>query len=192
MSVYKNLLKYNESTYFLLPSFGLTLRQLEDAGFVNSYLMHENVPKTKDTGVWIYLLFRTDTENKLKKFTSLNWELKTKKVFIDHWGYSKNYWVVVVELYPEFEDDFVLFTEGRYSEFSQRFINTIPREVTLLGNNGLGVVPSTMHQIITKEPAIRNFVEQELKIRISVDDEYWPAPDTMSKEVLWMEQFLRD
>jgi hypothetical protein len=188
----KKLLKYNESTYFLLPSFALTIRELESAGFVNSYLIHENVPKVKVDGVWIYLLFRTDTPNLQKKMAELIWQLRLKKVFVDHWGYDKDYWVVVLELYEEYEDDFVLFTEGRYSEFSQKFINTIPKEVTLLRNNQLVTVPSTMYQIITKEPAIKSFVEREMNTKINSDEEYWPAPDTMAKEVLWMEQFLRD
>jgi hypothetical protein len=187
----KKLLKYNESTYFLLPSFALTIRELESAGFVNSYLMHENVPKTTDEDVWIYLLFKTN-DITIKNFHNFLWEMRFQKSLIDHWGYKHNYWVAVIKLHKQFEDDFMLFVEGRYSEFSQLFKNTIPKEVTLLQNNELVTVQTTMHQIITKNDKMKKFVENELNISLSVDDEYWPAPDLMSREVLWMEQFLRD
>jgi hypothetical protein len=118
--------------------------------------------------------------------------MRFQKSLIDHWGYKHNYWVAVIKLHKQFEDDFMLFVEGRYSEFSQLFKNTIPKEVTLLQNNELVTVQTTMHQIITKNDKMKKFVENELNISLSVDDEYWPAPDLMSREVLWMEQFLRD
>jgi hypothetical protein len=186
----KPLLKYNESTYFLLPSFGLTARELNAAGFVNSYLMHENIPKTTDEDVWIYLLFKTNDVT-IKNFHNFLWEMRFQKSLIDHWGCKHDYWVAVIKLHKQFEDDFMLFIEGRYSEFSQLFKNTIPKEVTLLQNNELVTVPTTMHEIITKNDKMKKFVENELNIRLSVDDEYWPAPDLMAREVLWMEQFYR-
>lgn len=175
----------NNSAYFILPVIGRTQSELRHAGFVNSFLRDKNRPIVNKKGkIFVYALFQC-SGSEYDYLQAVIEEYKRDKVFEEFYEYKEDYKVIVLVLPKEFEQDFDLFLEGKYSELSSSFTNRIPKTCPSLQNPKIQVMTTT-HRIINKEPSMKKFVEDEWGFCITEKDEYWYGID-LDKETLNIE-----
>jgi hypothetical protein len=179
------------TTILLLPAIGLSRRSLLKYGFINAYLADIDAEiKFKDC---VYLLFRPDS---IEKFEAFFLRERTSENFVTQYDYEGGYIVLVYSILDKFKEDYKIFLEGKYSQFSTEYRETFPKFVRVI-NPETGQQEnqiSLQFHIINKSAALKNMWEEELKVKfkdLGEDMEVWEKYN-IHKETLDIEQIRKE
>lgn len=170
-TVAENLKKIEltEATRFVLPMLYTSDRR--DSFFItpqfkNCYIGDVNHPEFKDK---IFLLYSYKMTMTFVKFER---SLELIPEYIADYDYADEHWVMYVFDVPEeHKEDFGLFLEGRYSEFSE----VLKRKILNFWGQEEG---SIFHSILYKtDEVLRHWEKEEVDYTLtSTEGEFWPRP----------------
>lgn len=183
----EQLYKFNCSTLFLLSPLGLSRRVLKEFGFINCFLKDGN----RDLHIVnpVLLLFKPDDMDTFQMFVEE--EYKRSRYLVEDYDYIGGYVVLVYKFPEEFNSDFQLFLEGKYSKFSDKFRKIYPKIIKIVDEYGRRHDElSSQYRIIYKTDDWKEQIEKDYNVLIDKDQEYWSVPD-MSRETLKIEEFKK-
>jgi diadenosine tetraphosphate (Ap4A) HIT family hydrolase len=171
--------KKNCTTIFLLPSIGHTRQGLLKYGFLAAYLNDINHDISFEEAV--YCLFKPSDMAEFQKF--LEHEHEKSSTIVEDYDYEGGYVVVVYKVAVRYLREYQLFLEGKYSKFSNEYINLFPTEVFIQGPFGPKVQHSLHYHIFNRTKDIKDYWEKKIGQKIPEDMEMWSKPD-IEKEIL--------
>jgi hypothetical protein len=166
----KELFKLNCSTLFLLHPLGLSRKQLQGTGFINCYLRDKNKPEYEGLNV-VFMLFLPKAQDKFRYFTES--EKARTPLFIDQYDLEDGYTVMVYELPENMADDFELFKQGKYSQLSDTYLASLPKQVAVPTKNGYQTSNTVQWMIIGQLEEWRDLLETEFNAPVERDTEMW-------------------
>lgn len=118
------------TAYFLIAPFGLSDTtppyKHPDLGFMNAYV--DDVHRSFERDDLVYMLFKPKNYLTFNKFTQL---LTEKDYLLDDYDYEGGHVVVVLIFPKEFQKDYKLVLEGKYSKTSRKYQDLFPRTLKL-------------------------------------------------------------
>ena len=174
--------KTNCSTLFLMPIFKVGIEKLKKYGFINTYLddMHKEDKYERS----IYFLFKPP--NMYEFGTFLEEENSRHSFIVDDYDYPP-YVVVVYQLPEDWKEDYQLFYEGRYSEFSEAYKNKFPKYVHQKGSD----IQSIQWCVFSKSPKLKKEWEDEIGMILDNKLELWESP-RFDREVLDIDVLIKN
>lgn len=180
--------KKNCTTIFLLPSVGHTRQNLLKHGFLAAYLDDVNHEIHYEEA--IYMLFKPEDTLAFQKF--LENEYKKASLILEDYDYEGGYVIVVYRIHEKYLPEYQLFLEGKYSKFSQGYINMFPTDILVEDSRGLTTMSKSLHyHIFNRTKEIKEYWEKKVGQSIPDDMELWSSPD-MDREVLDITSFQKD
>jgi hypothetical protein len=162
-------IKKTITSIFIVPTLSIPKEQLVDNGYINGYIVDENLEIAYENCV--YLLFKPDNLDRFREFLVSEYE-RTVSV-IDDYDYDNGYVVLVYKLNPKLESDIKLVKKGKYSQTSPAFQAIFPKIVKLKRNNLLKDEISLQYRIFNKTKDLKEFWEDKLGIEFDDDMEVW-------------------
>jgi len=163
------MIKKTISSIFIVPTLQFQKDCLKDNGFINGYIKDE-LNELEYENV-IYLLFKPSNLDKFREFLADEYE-KTKNL-IDEYDYEGGYVVIVYKLDEEYEKDFKLIQQGKYSKTSKSFQKLFPQNVIIKTPTGYKEEKSLQYRIFNKTKDLIQFWEDKLCIDFDDDFEVW-------------------
>lgn len=155
---------YNLTTNFLLPLTGWQ-RKLFQPYLINAYIKHEGIDAFDEDGNYVYVLMRWSADEDYKKVydTLVNCPNHISEYDPDQSGFLVMH---VFRLSREFDKDYKLYLEGKYSQMSDKAkklirISCIPGGVT--------------SQILDKDNRLKQWTESIIGETLSNEDEVWSS-----------------
>lgn len=161
------------TTVFMVPTLEISKEELVNNGFINAYIKDEQ--KDEYPGC-IHLVFHPDNVDRFREFLEKEQE-RTPNV-VDNYDYDGGYIVVVYKLNPEFDKDFELVRQGKYSKTSKEFKNLFPKAVKIMQHGLHRDEISLQWRIFKRTTDLVEFWEDKLGVDIG-DLEVW---DTFYEE----------
>lgn len=162
-------IKKTITTIFMVPTLKINREKLMENKFINAYskdgereVQYENC---------IYLLFKPENLDKFKEF--LDDEYERTKSIIDDYDYENGHVVLVYALNEEFEEDFNLIRQGKYSKTSERFQKLFPKTVKVFHNGYWREEISLQYRIFNHTEDLVQFWEKKLDVEFDDDQEIW-------------------
>lgn len=112
----KKKINFTATDMWLLPMFRIPHKEWQRAGLQNSYLQDSVFEKTYE-GLTVRLLFKVDEE----KYQLIEDAISTIPEFKDMYGHGAEIIVVVLRIPEEFESDYDLIIQGKYSNLSPEY-----------------------------------------------------------------------
>jgi len=113
------------TSIFMVPTLKIGRDILRENGFINAFIK-DNMNHTKYEDC-VFLLFHPDSPSKFRKF--LNLEYDRTRTIIDDYDYPNGFVVAIYKLDKEFENDFTLVRQSKYSKTSSDFQAQFPKKV---------------------------------------------------------------
>ena len=114
----------NCTTIFLLAGIGLQRQDILQYGFISAYIKDKGHDiHYKDS---VYLLYKPSNIEVFQDF--LNSEYRRTPLLVEDYDYKGGYTVTVYKFPKEFMREYMLFLEGKYSQFGDRYIRLFPKE----------------------------------------------------------------
>jgi len=158
------------STIFLMPTLGIAREDMIGNNFINAYVKDEG--HDADYTDCVYLLFKPKDLYRFRNFIDREYE-RTGSL-IDDYDYEQGYVVVVYKLNSDFNIDFNLVREGKYSKTSPQFQALFSRVVHITLSNGLRRDElSLQYRIFNKTKDLTQFWENEFNVNFDEEQEVW-------------------
>lgn len=171
---------YNKTSVFLVKAlFKENFDLLKKCGFVNGFIKMDGLEILQGPGRrLLLLLFKhnklkiTDIKNIIHQNTHVN------VLFADE--LVNDYLVIAVEFPPEFNKDYDMFIEGKYSKFSKEFKSLFPKTKDAFNSKNVkvGKKYTLYYHIFHKTEWLKNFWKTKFEL-IELDDklELWEKPN---------------
>lgn len=153
--------KLNKSVHFILPMLGLAYNEVKHI-VTNSYL-RDNTYRSNYINYYIFLQ-TTDKDDSFKTIPS----------YVENYNIPEGY-MYVFKTPKEFEEDYLKFILGKYSEFSSDYKRKI---VTLLPDN---YQQTNVFKVIMKSKEAKKLIEDKLGCSIG-EQEVMSIPDIKGDE----------
>ena len=162
-------LKKTITSIFFVPTLGIDRAHLKENGFINGYVSDLN--KDVQYENCIYLLFHPRNLDKFKEFLDNEYE-RTKSI-VDDYDYEEGFVVVVYELDKQYDRDFALIKQSKYSKTSKHFQTLFPKIIKLKVGNLQNDQISLQYRIFNKTEDLKQYWEDKLDVEFDDDVEYW-------------------
>ncbi len=165
------------STIFLLPALGIDPRDLEDCGFIDSYIRIEGKEYDKERR-FLVAVFEPVTKDQKETFDVF---LEREKFlsFVEEEIKQGDKVIVVYRFPEEFYNDYDLIIEGKYSKVSDKYKGIFPK----FREKKDKIVLSLQKLIFDKDPDFKEQQEERIGTDIEADSELWEVFD-IDKEIL--------
>lgn len=175
------------TTIFMVPTLGIKREDLKDNGFINGYVKdsHRDV-QYQDC---IYLVFQPKNVDKFREF--LDSEYERTKELIDDYNYEGGYVVVVYRLNPDYERDFKLVRQSKYSKTSKSFQALFPKTIRVKRDGIDETVICLQYRVFNKTEDLIQFWEERLDVKFDDDQEIWHAFEE-ENEILNINKMKKD
>lgn len=171
------VLKWTASNLFLVPLLQIGRPKLINMGFINSYLIHGESDAVYENA--IHLLFKPVSKENFNNF--LQEERERGAPIVNEEDYPEGLVLVTYLLPKEYESDYALIWEGKYSKTSDAYQKSIPAYIKYI-KKGVPVKEVTIqYMILTRHESLRKHWEKELDVAIEEGNELWAKP-TKEKE----------
>lgn len=171
------------STLFLLPALKLSAIKMRKAGFINAYIAdggREDVCKNP-----VYLLFNIKKTDHAREYQVLVNELDA--LIVDEYDYPEDYVVLVLPFPDDLADDYRLFLQGKYSNFSEK-MKSIYEKKSAISNPYNKEKWGFAHSIVYKKSWVKEFQEDKIGMELPTAAELWSSPcfedETIDEEKL--------
>lgn len=167
-------LKFNDTTLFVLPIFGLPMVHYDTMGFINSFIAMEG-REEKDPS--IYMIFydapihEEEMDNLIDMFPDL---------FIEKINYNEKLIITVFKIPEDYWSDYKTILTGKYSKLSEKYKLLVSDKPSLKPSNKdtklfiNGNKKRLQLMIIEKDPDCIEMVENMYDgLDISFADEVW-------------------
>ena len=135
-----NTVKYNKTVHFLLPMLGLQLGYFST--LVNCYISDKNRPDIDNYHLFLLYKYKDD---KIRGIEGFRTEYRTDD------GH-----MYVFRIHPDFEEDYLKFILGKYSEFSEGYKKQINRLLPKPVPN------QNVFKVIMKTPEAKKVIEERI------------------------------
>lgn len=169
----------------MVPTLKLGKENLLGNGFINGY--SKDLQKEVDYKDAIYLVFKPVSEKRFKIF--LNNEYDKNEGIVEDYDYPGGFVVVVYKLNKDFDSDFRLVRQGKYSKTSKSFQDMFPREIELTGGKR---EISLQYRIFNKSDKLKEHWEKKLGVTLDVSDEVWTGFFEEYETLNYLELSLKD
>jgi hypothetical protein len=153
----------------MVPTLTIGRERLLKNGFMNGYF--KDADKEVHYENCVYLLFNPKDVDRFKIF--LDEEYERTKAIIDDYDYAGGYVVLVYELNKQFQKDFELVKQGKYSETSKEFQSVFPKTVKIKKNGLLKEQHTLQYMIFNKADKLKEYWEEKLGVVFDGSFEYW-------------------
>jgi hypothetical protein len=178
----KEVYKKTITTIFIAPTLQIDRSFLDENNFINAYLgdIDNDLYHEEDA---VFLLFKP--KDKLAFNSFLEKERERTENLLDDYDHDNGYVVVVYLLNKDYEADFGLIRNSKYSQTSKEFQKLFPEKVKDYSNLKGRMLPSLQHMVFNKDERLRTYWENELGTSIisRKNLEIWPGFDER-KEIL--------
>lgn len=162
------------TSIFIMPTLKIAREFLHENDFINAYLGDLDKEDFHEENA-IFLLFKPKS---LKNFaTFLDIEYQNNKQIIDDYDHEDGYVVIVYLLDEQWDKDFKLIKQGKYSKVSEDFKELFPEQVQILNKKDKPWKRSLQWMIFDKDPKLIQYIENIIDSdMISTNDlEVWPC-----------------
>lgn len=173
------------TTIFMVPTLKTPKDSLRNNGFINAYLQDEmSDTNYKDC---IYVLLKPNNIDSFKEFIDNEYE-RTEQI-VEDYDYEEGFVVVVYSLNKDFNKDFNLVKNGKYSKTSKSFQKLFPKVIKLKKNGLHRDELSLQYRIFNKTPDLIEYWQDKLGITYWDEDmEVWSEfkieNEVLTKKVL--------
>jgi hypothetical protein len=159
------------TTIFMVPTLKIDRNALKDNGFINGYVKdsHREVQYPD----CIYLVFQPKNVDRFREF--LDSEYERTKDLIDDYNYEGGYVVVVYRLNKEYEKDFKMIRQGKYSKTSKAFQALFPKVIKIMKNGLHKDEISLQYRVFNRTEDLIKFWEDRFDVEFDDDQEIWHA-----------------
>lgn len=161
-------IKKTISTIFFVPPLKIVKDALVDNNFINAYITDAN-SDLHYTDV-VYLLFSPKNLNRFREFLDGEYE---RKAVIDDYNYKDDFVVVVYKTDVEYNDDFSLIKQGKYSKTSAKFQSLFPKIIKIKQNRLHRDELSLQYRIFNKTQDLITYWEEKFDVHFSQEQEIW-------------------
>ena len=162
-------IKKTITTIFMVPTLKITSGRLTSNGFINGYCKDSHRDIQYENAV--YLLFQPKDLDRFRSFLDIEYE-RTKSV-IEDYDYEDGYVVVVYKLDPEYQKDFDMIRQGKYSLTSKAFQSLFPQKMTQK-RSGLRKEQWTLQfMVFNRRQEMITYWENKLGMRLDKNQELW-------------------
>ncbi len=174
------------SSVFLTPTLGIDRSNLKENGYIDAYI--KDAITRKNFYDSIYLLFRPEYPSRFRRF--LNQEYLRTKSIIEDYDLEKGFCVVVYRLDSNFQSDFDLIKQSKYSETSKEFQALFPKHVEITKDGRARNEMSLQYRIFNRTPDLVEYWKEHNLFSYKTGDEIWfkyeEKNETLTEEVLSM------
>jgi len=153
--------KWNKSLYFIMPMIGISSNY---RNLINCYLGDSTYPKYNYSKILVELKFK---DNNILKNIYLEDSYETKQ----------NTCIYVFKVPEEFEKDYYLFLQGKYSQFSDKYKSKILNQVQIKP-----IQNSYVYKILYKTADLKAELEERIGQELPTDAEICSIAD-WNKEI---------
>jgi hypothetical protein len=179
MSINEVVNKKTCTTLFLVPGLGLNLENIKKYGFINGFMDDKDGTHYNYA---VYVLFKPLDVPDFQDF--LISEYQRAENLIEDYDYQGGFVTLVYRFPEKFRAEYILFKKGKYSRFSQEYIDILPKERSGIDSQGGQYVePSLQIRVCTRSKALVEYWEKKLDIKMEPGDELWSIPN-LEKETL--------
>lgn len=182
-------LKKTITSIFMVPTLKIPRESLHANDFLNGYA--KDAMREENYENACYLLFRPRNVDRFREFLDSEYE-RTKDI-VEDYDHPNGFVVVVYKLNPNFEGDFNLIKQSRYSKTSPEFQALFPKTVKILVDGLRRDEISLQVRIFRKTEDLKKFWEEKFQVDLMEHVEYWEGyheeNETLTKEKL--EQYLK-
>ncbi len=176
-------IKKTINSIFMVPTLGINREGLINNQFINGYQWDINREIKHENSV--SLLFKPKNMPKFKDFLDNEYE-RSEDIIEDY--DTDGFVVVVYSLNREFEKDFELIKQGKYSRTSSKFQDLFPRTLKIIKQdenkrNSVKEEESLQYRIFNKTEDMKEYWEDRIAINFKEDMEVWSTYEE-TKEVL--------
>jgi len=172
------------TSIFYVPTLKLPKDTLNNNGFLNGYV--KDAVRDIEYKNAIYLLFRPDQIDMFREFLDSEYE-RTEHI-LDDYDHPHGFIVVVYRLDMQWENDFTLIRQGKYSRTSAEFQKQFPRVIKLMKNGLHKDEISLQYRIFNKTEDLVKFWEEKFDVTFGDDQELWRTfqeeDETLTEEKL--------
>lgn len=183
-------IKKTIATVFMVPTLKIKRESLIEHGFINGYVYDSRRDVQYRSAV--YLLFKPTDLDKFREFLDNEYERTT--YVLDDYDYEDGYVVVVYQLNPMWQEDFMLVREGMYSRTSEEFQKVFPKVIKITKNGLHKDEISLQYRIFKKTDDLKQYWEDRLDIVFTDDMEVWDGfnftRETLDLETVKQEQLI--
>lgn len=174
----EEVVNWTVSNLFLVPLLNIGRSKLNKLGFVNSYLYNGEEDVLYEDA--IHLLFKPDDLNHINQFILV--ENRRHYLIIDEHDYPGGLVLLTYKLPERYREDYKKIWEGKYSEVSSDFKNSIPSMVKYINSKGVSVTNMTVqHMIIERYQPLKKYWEDKFSVVMDDDQELWTKPTLESE-----------
>ena len=157
------------TSIFMVPTLKIPKDELKNNEFINGYITDpsHNIEYLDA----IYVLFKPKNIDRFRRF--LDNEYERTKMIIEDYDCDDGYVVVVYKLNPEYEEDFNLIRQGKYSKTSEKFQKLFPVVIKIVKDGLHKDELSLQCRIFKKTPDLIEFWENEFDMSFDEDWEVW-------------------
>ena len=157
------------TTIFMVPTLKIPRESLQENNFINGYIKDESRDIQYENAV--YLLFKPEDLDKFREF--LDTEYERTGSLLDDYNIDTDYVVLVYKLNEEFNNDFNLIRQGKYSKTSPSFQNLFPKVIKIVKGGLHKDEVSLQHRIFNKTEELTKFWEDSLNVTFEKEYELW-------------------
>lgn len=183
---------HTNTTYFINPAFGYRISDLTQYGFIDSFLYDKNREDIEPDGKTIYFLFKPN-ESQLVKLQNKIEDWENQGILIEDYDYPSGYVVAALRFPNKYKDQYKLFLQGRYSEFSPEYKELIPKKTTVFNatTGKVEEIDSVQYLVVNKRVKLKEYWEEQTGCEFTDDMEYWSKPD-IQKETLDIDKLIEE
>lgn len=173
-----NTNRHTLTSLFCLYMIDISIIKLGNK-FVNAFVRD----KEYNSGVErpLFLLFNFDYKTLEEEiyYKNLHQDLISRDEFITYYYVGdikeSKHVMYVFNVKEQFSNDYKLFMQGKYSQFSPELRDKIP--VYHILSNGKRGEKTTVGQVVIKAPALRKYWEDRIGVILPDEAEVWSSPD---------------
>ena len=157
----------------MVPTLKAPINSLKDNGFINGYIKDED--NDAEYPNCIYLLFKPTNIDKFREFLDSEYE-RTPNI-VEDYDYEGGYIVVVYQLNTDFNEDFDIIRQSKYSKTSKKFQDLFPKAVKIIVDGLHRDELSLQIRIFKKTEDLVEFWEEKLGVNFDEEQEVWEGWD---------------
>lgn len=167
------------SFIFMTPTLGLKKEILDENGCINAYSYDKERDYSYDH--MLFLLFKPKSMKIFNYF--LDNEYDRTEALVEDYDLDGGYVVLVYKLNEQYNEDWNLVKQGKYSKTSKEFQNLFPKVKKVIVNGRYKDELSLQLRIFNKDPQLKEYWEELLNVPFKDDMEFWDKFDK-EKETL--------
>lgn len=174
------------TSLFFVPTLKIDGKDLKENNFINAFIKDIKREAQEDS---VFLLFKPDNLQIFDYFVECEYG-RINSPLQEDYDYSGGYSVLIYSLDPNYQEDFQLIKQGKYSHTSEDFQNLFPMVKKITNQQGLHRDELSLQtRIFKKTEDLKQYWEDKLGMEFKEYMEVWSGFDE-EKETLNIDDYL--